>query len=364
MPLSPSPEPRAPRRAALQRDLIVAAALALAGSANQMISLKKVWHEGFSPFALEAWLHLLPAELVVALVLVLALSAGHRRLPLAAPGRMVALTLLAAAAVVLGLVLQLLATPIRSGYALPAEFVPYVLQWQLTLVGALLAVQEFSWRRRQAGASLPASSVAREQLATALAQARLQLLQAQVEPHFLFNSLANLRRLVRTDAGAAQAMLADLLRYLQEALPRLRDERCTLASETELVRAYLAVHRVRMGQRLQVVIDVPEALGAAELPSMALLTLVENAIKHGLQPTVAGGTITLRAELQAPGGARELVLSVADTGQGMGSGAGHGTGLANLRARLRALHGPAATLALHVNEPSGVVATIRLPWTL
>ena len=345
-----------------RRDAAVAGALALAGSANTMLSLRKAWGEGFAPLAFEAWLHVLPMELLVCGALVFGLSAGHRRLPQDAARRWRVLPWLMLAGVGLGFVLQLVAIPVRSGQALPVAFVPYVLQWQVMVVGLLLAAQEFRWRSRRAASSLEHSADTRATLQRDLAQARLQLLQAQVEPHFLFNSLANLRRLVRTDGAAAQAMLGDLLVYLREALPRLRDERSTLASETELARAYLAVHRVRMGARLQVQIDVPAALGAAEVPTMPLLTLVENAIKHGLQPVVEGGSIRISAELQGSAPAQQLLLRVADTGQGMGSGLGHGTGLANLRARLRAMFGPAATLALHVNEPRGVVVTVSMPW--
>ncbi len=188
-------------------------------------------------------------------------------------------------------------------------------------------------------------------------QARLQLLQAQIEPHFLFNSFANVRRLLRTDTAAASGLLLDLLRYLGEALPRLRDSTSTLGREVNLTHAFLSVHAVRMGQRLCFDFDVPAELAARSVPPMSLLTLVENALKHGLQPLAEGGSIHISA--RTLDGA--LTLTVADDGQGMGDACGHGTGLANLRAQLKAIYGSAASLSLRVNEPRGVTATVALP---
>jgi hypothetical protein len=147
------------------------------------------------------------------------------------------------------------------------------------------------------------------------------------------NSLANVCRLLRTDREAGRAMLADLMRYLESALPRMRDDSSTLARETELVRAFLAVHQVRMGQRLEVHIDVQPQLGARVVPPMMLLTLIENALKHGLGPLPEGGAISVGA-VEVGG---RLVLRVADTGRGLAAGSGGGTGLANIHARLKAM---------------------------
>jgi signal transduction histidine kinase len=235
--------------------------------------------------------------------------------------------------------------------------VPYQIQQHLTFALLFVAAYEYTARSRGATDALHGTQLQGLALDRELAAAQLQLLQAQVEPHFLFNTLANLRRLVRTERGAARAMLADLLRYLEVALPRLRDERSTLARELALVRAYLAVHQVRMGARLRTEFDVPEELGERDVPPMVLLTLVENALKHGVQPLVEGATVRVVAALQGD----RLVLSVTDSGAGMGSGSGSGSGLANLRARLKALYGNAASLTLQVNEPRGVVASVALP---
>lgn len=230
-------------------------------------------------------------------------------------------------------------------------------QWNLGLAILLVVQREYSLRSRAAAEAMHATELQQIAVQAQASQAQLNLLEAQIEPHFLFNALANVRRLLRTDTLAARRMVGDLLRYFEEALPRLRDPQSTLGREAELVRAFLAVHAVRMGERLRVDLDIPSDLMACELPSMSLLTLVENALKHGLQPIAEGGTIRVAARAADS----TLALSVADDGQGMGSGVGHGTGLVNLRARLRAMYGSAATLSLRANEPRGVVATIVLP---
>jgi len=152
-------------------------------------------------------------------------------------------------------------------------------------------------------------------------------------------------------------MLTDLLTYLESALPRLRNETPTLEREIEVVRAFLGVHQVRMGTRLEVGFDVPPELGQRVVPPMMLLTLVENALKHGLQPLHEGGAIRIAASADS----QSLRVVVSDTGRGLGFGLGAGMGLANIRARLRAMYGSAASLSLRVNEPRGVVASIELP---
>lgn len=188
-------------------------------------------------------------------------------------------------------------------------------------------------------------------------EARLQLLQAQIEPHFLFNTLATVRRLYQTDAAAAEAMLANLMRYLAVALPEMRAASSTLGREAALAESYLEIQRMRMGRRLEFEIDIPQALREAAMPPMMLLTLVENAIKHGIAPVPEGGSV--RVSAAASDG--ELRLQVADSGQGFTKSSGGGTGLANIRARLAGLYGRAAQFALTQNLPRGVIATIRLP---
>jgi signal transduction histidine kinase len=188
-------------------------------------------------------------------------------------------------------------------------------------------------------------------------RARLQLLRAQIEPHFLFNTLATVRTLVRLDRPAAIDMLDNLMRYLSEALPQLRQDESSLAEELELVRAYLAIHQVRMGTRLSYEFLVPEKLGAKRIPTMLLLTLVENALKHGINPAIDGGSICVSATLDDAA----LVLKVADSGQGLAVTQGHGVGLANIRRRLSMLYGDAAVLSLARAASRGMVASVSIP---
>ncbi len=192
----------------------------------------------------------------------------------------------------------------------------------------------------------------------ALTVARLNLLQAQVEPHFLYNTLANAQVLARTDPPRAEQMLGHLIQYLRRSLPREGDGLTTLGEELERTRAYLEILKIRMGARLASQVDVPEALLSTAMPSMMLQTLVENAIKHGLEPKTGGGTVWILARRMDD----HVTVTVADDGQGFGSStAGTGIGLKNLRERLRLTYGAAAGFAIVSNFPSGVAATLTLP---
>ena len=197
----------------------------------------------------------------------------------------------------------------------------------------------------------------RHQLEKNFLEARLQLMQAQVEPHFLFNTLANVQHLVETDAAAAGRMLQSLIDYLRAALPQMRESTTSLGRELDMARAFLEINRVRMGARLDFAIDVPEPLKTRPFPPMMLISLVENAVKHGVDPCCECGSITIRAS-EAEG---RLKVSVADTGEGIRPRKGTGVGLANIRDRLKALHGSAAKLVLEENAPHGVVAWIEVP---
>jgi sensor histidine kinase YesM len=197
----------------------------------------------------------------------------------------------------------------------------------------------------------------RHQLERNVLEARLQLLQAQVEPHFLFNTLANVQHLVETDTKAAATMLESLIQYLRAAMPQMREGATNLGREIDMARAYLEIHRVRMGKRLDYRIEVPETLRARSFPPMMLISLVENAVKHGVDPCCDCGTITIRAA----DGDGWLTVSVADTGQGVKTSKGGGVGLVNIRERLKALYGVSARLVLEENVPHGVVAVIEVP---
>lgn len=191
-----------------------------------------------------------------------------------------------------------------------------------------------------------------------LTVAKLNLLHAQVEPHFLYNTLASAQLLARSDPPRAEEMLGHLIQYLRHSLPRTEDESSTLGAELERALAYLEIMKVRMGSRLAVQVDVPEPLRATPLPPMMLQTLVENAIKHGLEPRTGGGTVWIRAR-HADG---QVAVTVADDGAGFSTqNAGTGIGLKNVRERLRLVHDGEASLAVVANFPAGVAATITVP---
>ena len=188
-------------------------------------------------------------------------------------------------------------------------------------------------------------------------RAQLDLLRAQVEPHFLFNTLATVRILAHTTPRIAAVLVDNLLRYLMAALPKLRNGESSLEDETELIQAYLRIQQVRMGVRLSYDITIPNALKSLRVPSVMLLTLVENAIKHGIGPAADGGCVRVIAAQEAA----TLVLTVIDTGLGMQAQVGYGSGLANIRARLALLYRERASLSLEAASPRGVAAKIRLP---
>jgi LytS/YehU family sensor histidine kinase len=205
---------------------------------------------------------------------------------------------------------------------------------------------------------------AAEQTATEkeLTVAKLSLLHAQVEPHFLYNTLASAQLLARSDPPRAEEMLGHLIQYLRHSLPRTEDELSTLGVELERAIAYLEILKIRMGPRLSVQVDIPEPLRATPLPPMMLQTLVENAIKHGLEPRTAGGTVWIRARRNDD----EVAVTVADDGDGFHAGgnaktSGTGIGLKNVRERLRLVYGGRAALAVVANFPAGVAATISVP---
>ncbi len=206
-------------------------------------------------------------------------------------------------------------------------------------------------------AAIAACAVDVERMDRETAEARLQMLEAQIEPHFLFNTLANVRRLYETDPAAGARMMRNLKQYLSVALPQMRAASSSLGKEADHAIAYLNIQQIRMGRRLAFAFDVPQELRAARMPPLMLLTLVENAIKHGLSPLPEGGRIDVRARLEEG----RLRIEVADTGQGFATSGGGGTGLANTRARLASHFGERASLLLANNVPQGVVFTLLLP---
>ncbi len=294
----------------------------------------------------------LSIELCTALVVSIpVLVAGCNLAPVSGWPRYVWLALTTSAAVLACVVLPLPA--LLTGRPLS----PFGL-WQLAVFIVLLAiVLEFRHRALATAGSLLRVEIDSVNADARLRDASLSMLQAQIAPHFLFNTLANVRRLAQLDGKAAAAMLGDLVEYFSVTLARRDAPETTLEDEARLVDAYLRIHRVRMGTRLAYEIEVPKNLARVRIPSMILLTLIENAIKHGLNPLAEGGFVRLRAERR--GG--NLHLQVADNGRGLTVAEGVGMGLANVRARLAILYGPRAALEVGPGEPRGFVANISLP---
>ena len=230
------------------------------------------------------------------------------------------------------------------------------LLWIL-LGGVAYALLVAARGERQTRQQLLATARQHETLHAQQLEAQLSALNAQIEPHFLFNTLANVKRLYETAPDRGRDMLVSLIAYLRAALPSMRQSESTLGQELELVRSYLTILQMRMGERLSFEIEAEPGLLAASLPPMVLPTLVENAIKHGLSPLPEGGHILISAHAQAG----ELAVEVRDDGQGFAASGGSGVGLANTRARLAALFGGRAALELEALVPRGVVARVRLP---
>jgi signal transduction histidine kinase len=230
------------------------------------------------------------------------------------------------------------------------------------VVVALLMVAVLTAGERRAAREIEAMRQ-QEQIAEAarlLAEAKLRTLQAQIEPHFLYNTLANVVSLIGSDPVRARHMLERLIDFLRASLSASRAESATLGGEIDLARAYLDLLTVRMGARLRYRIDVDDACRAAAIAPMLIQPLVENAIMHGIEPKVDGGTIVVRARRTDAG----LCVEVLDDGVGLVAAAprpGGGVGLSNLRERLRTLYGNLAKIQLLENQDGGVTSRLILP---
>jgi hypothetical protein len=289
--------------------------------------------------------------LLVVILLNAAASAGHTRAwiiaPVAAAGCLVV-------AMITGLVGSAPTGLVRgeTGFVAGALFWA---DWATAMAVGYLVLM----RVRKTRAATLELELQRKAQDTRRLQGRLRVLQAQIEPHFLFNTLSNIRRLCQKNVASSRDMLAQLTLYLHAALPKIRRDLVPLADEIELVRAYLALQQIRMGDRLQVLIVVPDDCLGQPIPPMLLVTLAENAIKHGLAPLPEGGKIDIRARVEDDA----MTITVADTGQGFVAQSGKGVGLTNLRAQLEALYGQRAMLTLQAQQPHGVRASITLPCT-
>ena len=229
------------------------------------------------------------------------------------------------------------------------------------IVSAIIKVVAGGKRRAELTASEATKRADTEQLERAVLEARMEALQAQIEPHFLFNTLASIDELIRSDPPRASMMQQTLIRYLRSAMPQMRESsRPTLGQQVDLSRAFLEIMAMRMEGRLQTAINVPDGLKSAVFPSMMLQTLVENAIKHGLEPKPEGGRVEIRAEIVDG----QLAVHVLDTGLGFKPQSETGVGLANVRERLKVLYNGRAELIISVPPAGGTCATIKVPYEI
>ena len=233
----------------------------------------------------------------------------------------------------------------------------------MTMAGLLVApwvavAALFRQREIQLSSQAEAFEHERSELERKALDARLRLLQAQVEPHFLFNTLANVRELVVAGSPRAATVLDTLIAYLRAAVPRLHEPATTIGQEVQLVRAYLALMYMRMPDRLQFDVQADDATLDLRCPPTTLLTLVENAVRHGIDPSEEGGRIDVRVEL-SDGRCR---VSVTDTGLGLRqSDGGLGTGLSALRERLALVFGREVHVRISAVDPHGVRAEAEFP---
>jgi sensor histidine kinase YesM len=188
-------------------------------------------------------------------------------------------------------------------------------------------------------------------------EAKLRLLQAQIEPHFLFNTLSNVLSLIDTEPAKGKSMLTDLIHYLRTSLSRTLPETTTLGQEMDMIEAYLNIQKIRMDERLNFTIELPDALRNHPFPPMLLQPLVENAIKHGLEPKIDGGTVTIKTIEKD----NSIKIDVIDTGIGLSTYQKNGVGIGNVKERLQLLYGEKGRLTLEENRPSGVRAIIEAP---
>ncbi len=313
----------------------------------------------FSPAEIAlAWVEHLAELAVIAAALLAAFTIADRTIPQRMPLR---LALLSA---ILLLVSVPLAVLLHGYYAggfqhvpPPMRIVADSLRWGLPAV-FLAVIADMHQRALQADSTAHAAEVVRAQLQQGESEQQLAVLQAQLEPHFLFNVLGGVRRLYRTQPQAGAQAIDSLMQYLRTALPQLRSRRPSLGEEAVAVRAYLDLFQLRMGAQLRFSVNVDAALHAAEFPPMLLITLVENAIKHGLEPS-GGGHIELRARRR-----RDLLeVAVLDDGVGFVGAAscGTGVGLVNVRRQLAARYQDRAQLTLEGRDPHGACATIVIP---
>jgi sensor histidine kinase YesM len=254
--------------------------------------------------------------------------------------------------------------PLAHAMERASHFMGGVLAGSLAIMAPVLLISILRNRQYEARNAQLQREAEQAKLARELSESQLRLLRAQIEPHFLFNTLGAVQQLAQHGAPRAAELTGNLIDFLRSSMRDMRSEQVCLAAEFGMVESYLKVMQVRLGERLRFSLQLPRALEDVQLPTMILLTLVENAIKHGIEPALRGGEVTVSA--QAQDGA--VLVRVQDSGVGMSTlpasgpcadGDG-GTGLENVRHRLRLAYGEQASLRLHEGAP-GLVADVIIP---
>jgi len=256
----------------------------------------------------------------------------------------------------------------RTMHARTINTVPLSMLAVWWILGSMLIKITYKGRMQAEVKAAEATETAEaESLRRQVLEARMAMMQAQVEPHFLFNTLASIDHLIEFDPKRASQMQRNLISLLRASMPSMRSTDSGLRPldlELAVVRPYLEILKVRMEERLTTEIDVPDGLLSAEFPPMMIQTLVENSIKHGLEPKAEGGHLSVKAEIRHG----KLAVTISDTGLGFeaaaqGSTHGTGVGLANIRERLALLFGNKASLTIANNPIGGTIVTITVPYT-
>ena len=329
------------------------AALVALSMSTEFLFQPFIWRDFSLDQIAPAWLDIARDRLVVAVMIAAGLVVGGRT-SLSGPWRFAPYVLAVVAGAVAGEALLSWLTP-REDRQDVISWLGRILRW--SLVGGAIAGMVHFWR---AGAELAAAAeedrIAEAKARRNAASSQLEMLRRQIEPHFLFNTLATIRRLHETDPQDGQRVLGRLFHYMSATLSEGPAQRSTLADEVDLVRAYLDVCASRMSGRLVVRTEIEPGLEGLDFPPMVLATLAENAIKHGVFPQ-NGGTIVICA--LSVGDMVEVALL--DDGVGLSGEGGGGLGLASIVERLRLLYGAQAGLQLRQNAPCGVCAVVRIP---
>jgi hypothetical protein len=350
----PAALPAAAAGARLLTALALGVAIAFALSL-QYLAQPFVWRNWPVEEVLEGWLFIFRDRLIVTVLIAAAISVTA----LVRTDSLQLRAVLLAVGVVIGAVSgESIVRRMYGQFEGSGSLTAHALRW--SAVALAVSATFYLWRMSSdSNEQLRNETLRRLNIEHQLTNTHLVGLRSQIEPHFLFNTLATLRWLHRTEPEAGARLLASFIDYLRRIAPMLECSEVALGDEIDLMRAYLEVVEMRMGGRLHVSIEVPLILRRARVPPLALATLVENAVKHGISPAQSGGRIAILAHEVA----HQLVLSVIDTGVGLnpGNGSGTGIGLSNVCSRLATLYGSLGTLRVEANTPTGVRATLSIP---